>query len=163
MCIWPSATKNTRSDHEWEPGGGMVLISAFLRSTSAGHEVRLCQREALMCRRACLLRHDERVTRRESCAQTLHPCYIARTGWPRLWQRHKSRRFSSREIVLSRRLECTCSYCKISFYGRFIVVQFIMEMYHIYCKHVYVLPLIVNIIRIRVGEATFYFSFTIYI
>lgn len=32
---------------------------------STGHEVRLCQKEALMCRRVCLLRHDEVTRRRE--------------------------------------------------------------------------------------------------
>lgn len=66
MRSWPSASKNRLFDHRRGTGRRQGVDICVSPVDSAGHEVRLCQRTALMmCRRACPLRHDDEVTRRE--------------------------------------------------------------------------------------------------
>ena len=55
-------TGSSTTREKWEWRGVDICVSPV---DSTGHEVRLCQKEALMCRRVCLLRHDEVTRRRE--------------------------------------------------------------------------------------------------
>lgn len=71
-------TGSSTTGEKWEWRGVDICVSPV---DSAGHEVRLCQREALMCRRARLLRHEvTRCRERELFAQLCIPVTSRQPG-----------------------------------------------------------------------------------
>lgn len=108
---WPSATKNRLFDHRREMGMARCWYLRFSgrqcrpRSPSlSGRGIDVSTRVSVTPRRGNSPPR-ERVVR-----ATLHPRY---TGWPRSRQCHKSRQFSSRSFVETRReqKEYSSPYC----------------------------------------------------